>query len=254
MTDVERRLREHYDGAWEWEPGEARLIKPTRYPIDRYEACIKYFPELFQGGRILEVGAGTGHIARTLLASELPISGYTVTDFSDVSLGRLRKALAGDPRAELRRLNVESIPEGQADRYDALLMIHLIEHCIDPISVMRKIRGLLNPGGFVYVDTPNIARYTKRVQLLAGRFPSTASRNEGLTTRTGRPVDMHEEGHLHYFTFRSLSLMLTERCGFSSVRKLPYFGGRQFLPKPIGDWLARVWPAMFSELAIAAFV
>src|SRR5580700_5484902 len=118
MTDVEQRLREHYDGAWEWEPGEAELITPTRYPIDRYQACIKYFPELFQGGRILEVGAGTGHIARTLLASGLPISGYTVTDFSDVSLGRLRNALAGDPRAELQRLNVEAIPEDQADRYD----------------------------------------------------------------------------------------------------------------------------------------
>ena len=45
------------------------------------------------------------------------------------------------------------------------------------------------------------------VLLLLGRFPSTSQANEGL----GSDI-LFDGGHLHYFTFRSLSLLL-ERAG-----------------------------------------
>ena len=38
----------------------------------------------------------------------------------------------------------------------------------------------------------------------------------------GSPADLYDEGHLHYFTFRSLTRMLTLRCGFSRVERVPY--------------------------------
>jgi hypothetical protein len=117
---------------------------------------------------------------------------------------------------------------------------------------MQGVRRLLAPGGFVYVDTPNVAKYTRRAKLLLGRFPSTASRDEGLTTYDGRPVDLHDEGHLHYFTFRSLSRMLLTRCGFSRIEKLPYFVGRSLLGRRGDHRLARLWPGMFSELCVVA--
>jgi len=117
-------------------------------------------------------------------------------------------------------------------------MVALIEHLIDPLRAMQRIRQLLKPGGFAYIDTPNIARYTLRLKLLMGRFPSTASMNEGLTTYSGKPTDLYDEGHLHYFTYRSLSLMLTERCGFSRVVKLAYPGGRRPLGKQTHNFLA----------------
>lgn len=58
---------------------------------------------------------------------------------------------------------------------------------------------------------------------------------------------------LHYFTYRSLSLMLTERCGFSRVVKLGYPGGKIVFGKHVHGLLATVWPEMFSELVIVAY-
>jgi SAM-dependent methyltransferase len=150
-------------------------------------------------------------------------------------------------------MDVEDIPECMQGNYDAVIMVALIEHLIDPLRAMQRIRQFLKPGGFVYIDTPNIAKYTQRVKLLLGKFPSTASMNEGLTTYEGAQCDLYDEGHLHYFTYRSLSLMLTERCGFSEVVKLGYPAGRKPLGKYIHNVLATIWPELFSELAIIAY-
>jgi hypothetical protein len=55
-----------------------------------------------------------------------------------------------------------------------------------------------------------------RAQLLAGRFPSTSQPNEGL----GSDI-LFDGGHLHYFTYRSLRLLL-ERGGFRMVSRQAY--------------------------------
>jgi len=34
-------------------------------------------------------------------------------------------------------------------------MLNLIEHVADPVGVLRKARGLLAPGGRIYIKTPN---------------------------------------------------------------------------------------------------
>ena len=60
--------------------------------------------------------------------------------------------------------------------------------------------------------------------------------------------------HLHYFTFRSLSRMLTERCGFARVEKLGYTCGHRLFGPRIDTKLARWWPELFSELAVVAYV
>jgi hypothetical protein len=78
--------------------------------------------------------------------------------------------------------------------------------------------------------------------------------NEGLTTYSGEPADLYDEGHLHYFTYRSLSLMLTERCGFSTTTKIAYPAGRLPLGKHIHNSLATARPEFFSELVLIAFV
>jgi hypothetical protein len=122
---------------------------------------------------------------------------------------------------------------------------------------MQRIRQLLRPGGFVFIEAPNTAKFTRRAKLLLGRSPAIASRNEGLSTYEGNPVMLLDEGHLHYFTFRSLSLMLLERCGFSRVEKLGYFvgpNGRRMAGHGIGDFLVRLWPELFSEIVIVAYI
>lgn len=66
------------------------------------------------------------------------------------------------------------------------------------------------------MNTPNIAFIKKRALLAFGRFPSTSQPNEGI----GSDI-LFDGGHLHYFTFRSLSLLL-ERAGFSIEKRVGY--------------------------------
>lgn len=66
------------------------------------------------------------------------------------------------------------------------------------------------------INTPNIAFIKKRVLLLLGRFPSTSQPNEGI----GSDV-LFDGGHFHYFTYRSLCIVL-EKAGFIPVRRVGY--------------------------------
>jgi SAM-dependent methyltransferase len=227
------------------------LINLVRIPVSRYEACVKFFPIYFKGGSILELGAGNGNIAKTLLASKLRIDHYTLTEISPPRISALRKNLV-DSRTSIQEYDAENIPKSEYGKYDAVIMVALIEHLIDPLRAMQNIRLVLKPGGIVYIDTPNIAKYTRRIKLLFGRFPSTASKNEGLTTYSEKPADLYDEGHLHYFTYRSLSQMLSQRCGFVKITKLGYANNSNRLGKYFSHFLSRVYPELFSEIAIIA--
>lgn len=247
----------HYDEKYADESRHGADVEPlvsrSATPATRYQACLGTLLDEFRGDDLIEVGAGSGLLARSLLAAELPCRRYVVTEFSRSRLSGLERALP-DPRVEVRQLDVEQPGDEHLAAYDAVVMLALVEHLFDPLRAMRNVRAMLRPGGFVYIDTPNIAKWTRRLKLLAGHFPSTASREEGLVTYDGRPADLHDEGHLHYFTYRSLSRMLVTRCGFSRVRKVPYVSDPQIFGPRVGYQLARRWPELFSELALVAHV
>jgi len=247
-------LQGHYERKYADE-SKATSIEPivtTSAPRSRAEAVVKFFPRFFKGGDVLEIGAGDGRVAKAMLSSDLAVSSYTLGDISSPRLEGVQRNL-DDSRARILELDAENVPESEYGKYDAVIMLALIEHLIDPLRAMQGIGRLLKPGGFVYIDTPNMAKYTRRIKLLFGRFPATASWNEGLTTYSGESVDLHDEGHLHYFTYRSLTLMLVKMCGFSNVIKLAYPGGETPLGRHVHYCLAALRPELFSELAVVAY-
>lgn len=247
-------LSEHYDRKYSTERDSSQIsvIRPGAVITSRFDAIATYFPKYFTGRSVIELAAGDGSVAYTLLQTCPGIQSYLATDVSQPRLERLKNVIP-DPRLSVAYLDAQEVGKANLAPVDAVIMVALIEHLVDPLGAMRQVRQLLNPGGFVYIDTPNIAKYTQRLKLLAGRFPSTASKDEGLTTFDNQPVDLHDEGHLHYFTYRSLSRMLTQYCGFSRVEYLAYPGGRTLLGGPVHSRLARWWPELFSELVLLAY-
>lgn len=228
------------------------VVAPAAFPTNRYAACVSVLPSLARGGDVLEVGAGSGRLARSLLAAGLHFDHYTASDLSGARLAGLRRSL-DDPRFQVRSLDIEDPPADLEGRYDVVLMVALVEHLFDPLAALRAVRRMLRPGGFVYLDTPNIAKLTRRLKLLAGRFPATSSRDEGLLRYDGQPVTLHDEGHLHYFTYRSLTRLLLERCGFERVERLPYATPPLPLGARVGHALAHLRPELFAELCVVAY-
>ncbi len=247
------RLARHYDAKYgaEREAHGTGIVRAHTAPASRHEACLLYFPRHFRGGDILEIGAGDGLIARSLAAAGVPFDYYTATEYSEARLEGLRRSLA-DPRVRVAHLDLEAPPGEHAGRYDAVILLALVEHLVDPLAGLCHVREMLRPGGIAFIDTPNIAKYTRRLKLLFGRFPSTASRDEGLATWQGERVDLHDEGHLHYFTYRSLSRLLVERCGFARTTPAPYVTAPHLLGRRIDAALARWRPQLFAELCLVA--
>ncbi|MFE0105753.1 class I SAM-dependent methyltransferase [Streptomyces sp. NPDC059009] len=252
---IPTRLAEHYEAKYAAErtapppdPFPLAAPRPTHRAAAAVTALALLLPE---GADVLELGAGNGVVAESLRAGGVPFRSYTIGDISPPRLAGLRRTF-GDPRIRFAHADAERPSATVQGPFDAVVMIALIEHLVDPLGAMRDIRSLLRPGGFAYVDTPNLAKWTRRLKLAAGRFPSTASTDEGLTTYAGAPADLYDEGHLHYFTHRSLGLMLTRRCGYAEAAFHPYFESPRFLGERLGTFLARARPTLFSDVACVA--
>jgi len=243
------QLQEFYDSQLEPQPN-VDLIGTVRRPANRFEACVRWFPSFFESGRILELGAGSSLVARSLLVAGVQADTIVLGEYSPERLRHIESTI-DDGRLSVCALDAEDLPP-ELGQFDAILMVAVIEHLVDPMTAMERIRRHLRPGGFVWINTPNIAKWTRRAKLLLGRFPSTAAWDEGLLTYGRTPARLFDEGHLHYFTFRSLTRMLTDRCGYSSVVRVPHCESPRF-PLPFEHALARALPTLFSEVSVVAY-
>ena len=246
-------LQDFYDLRYADSPIPEPPARPA-YPYDRFDAVRLGLPLLLPPrAHVLELAAGHGDVYQRLRADGVEFGEYILTEIAEPRLKALEQLSADDSTARVLEANAEHVDETElSGNFDAVLAVALIEHLVDPISALRRIRELVRPGGFVWIDTPNIARATRRVRLLAGQFPSTASRNEGLTTFGGQPAVLYDEGHLHYWTFRSLEVMLTTLCGYTHVDRLPY-AAKPFPGGRVGSVLARRAPTLVSEICVAAY-
>jgi SAM-dependent methyltransferase len=192
-------------------------------------------------GRYLEIGAGNGS---TLLSLEGRYDVLVATELSPARAKDLERVFATHPKVTILQHDLEAEPLPYPDgHFDTVAMSAVIEHLIDPIAALRDLYRVLRPGGRLLLDTPNIAKWTRRLKLLVGYFPSTASLQEGLVAYDRKtPTELHDEGHFHYFTFRSLSRICQERIGFSRVDGLGYGRTR----------LSRAWPTLFSDVFVVA--
>ncbi len=222
-------------------------------PVDRFEGAVATLANRVHGCDVLELAAGSGRIAQSLTRAGADFRTWTLSDWAQNRVDGMRRRLEGEERFRFAVVDASQPTQAlEGQTFDAVVSIALIEHLVDPLGSLTDTHALLRPGGFIYLDTPNIAKWTRRVKLAAGRFPSTSSQQEGLVTYEGHPVTLHDEGHLHYFTYGSLARMLIERCGYSRVERVPYGATRK--PNPaLSNTLARKVPTLFSEIAVIAY-
>lgn len=105
------------------------------------------------GGRILEVGAGTGLHARWLLEHTRVI--YTGIDLSREMLEQARRRLVGvGDRATLAIGDAQRLPYSD-DSFDAGFCTATLHHLGDPAAGIRELVRVVRPGGRVAAIEPN---------------------------------------------------------------------------------------------------
>ena len=180
------------------------------WPKERVQAILHDTPD---GETVLDIGCGNGHLLYQLRHRFRRLMGL------EYSAHRLEQA-----RINLSDLaftpilgSAEDMSAVATESVECIVSADVIEHIPDVYAACAEMFRVLRPGGTLVINTPNIAFLKKRLVLLLGRFPSTSQPNEGL----GNEI-LFDGGHLHYFTFRSLSLLL-ERAGFE-IRHCTGFG------------------------------
>ncbi len=173
-------------------------------------AVAEFAPAL--ASRILDVGCASGG-----LLTALQSRGYTNICGIDPSPSCVETARqAADGRVWVGTLSC--IPDG-IGTFDGIILSHVMEHVSELRDAMESLRSLLNPGGWVYIEVPDAARYE---QFLVAPFQ-----------------DFNTE-HINHFSMTSLA-NLFRSCGYA-----PEVGGTKEIfsakdmPYPSLFWFARV--------------
>lgn len=195
------------------------------------------------GGRVLDVGCGSGGLLSTL--------GGRAGHRAGVELSATAAAAAADVADEVVNLPVDTdLPFAPAS-FDVVVCADVLEHLPDPVAVLTSLVALCRPGGAFVISVPNVANWQARLRLLRGDW-----RYE--------PVGLFDSGHLRFFT-RATLLELVTGCGLTvescrparqppltvqlpSVARWPALLGRLAGKgwSVTGYGLSRVWPGLFA--------
>ena len=166
-------------------------------------------------GKLLDVGPGTGiflHLAREKGWQPFGI---------DVCPESAEKAKAEfDIRVDVG--DFERFAYGP-ESFDAVTMLDVLEHTVDPLSFLRRAFEVLKPGGVLYVAVPN---QRCLMTVLLDRWIRA-----GLPGREFFLERLYVEPHVYYFCPQTLRAML-EKVGFETagIRGGNVYLGRYRLP------------------------
>ncbi|MFC2091743.1 class I SAM-dependent methyltransferase [Elusimicrobiota bacterium] len=228
-------LHQHYNK--KYVKSDYKEVKPVivkGYPKNRYEAAVSVSGK---GDSFLEIGCGSGSVMLTFKDYYKRCVGV---ELSDIRADEMKKLFNGCNNVDIVTGNIEDKNlDMQAETFDTILVNAVVEHLVTPIPTLEYLCALLKKGGRIIIITPNIAKWTRRIKLLLGYFPSTASFDEGLLRYDKKTkTDLYDDGHLHYFTYRSMKKILIERVGLSKVDCRGF--GRPSV-------LTRLFPKLFSD-------
>jgi ubiquinone/menaquinone biosynthesis C-methylase UbiE len=104
------------------------------------------------GGRVLDVGSGSGAIA-VKLALKRPDLSIVAIDLSDAMIRAARKAVreaGAHRRIRVRKANARRIPFPGAS-FDLVVSNSLLHHLPDPVPTFNEMARVLAPGGCVFI-------------------------------------------------------------------------------------------------------
>lgn len=99
-------------------------------------------------GNLLEIGCGAGDYIATMRTLGWTVEGV---DFDPVAC-----QCARDMNALTVHEGTLESAEYEDNRFDAIVMNHVVEHVFDPVALFKESRRILKPNGLVVVVTPNI--------------------------------------------------------------------------------------------------
>jgi 2-polyprenyl-3-methyl-5-hydroxy-6-metoxy-1,4-benzoquinol methylase len=200
MDTVKRDYNaEHKDGARKYAYEFDSLLR-------RY--MMRTLDPFLPSGRALEMGCYMGEVTEMLAARYADL---TVLEASEELVGAARARLAG--RARFLRGTFETIDV--SERYDAIFLMHTLEHLDDPVFVLRRVNDWLSDRGRLFVVVPNANAPSRQIAVQMGVIPFNSAVTDG----------ERAQGHR-----RTYSLDTLERDVLDAGLRIVHRGGVFFKP------------------------
>ena len=165
---------------------------------------IRSFEPFFREGSLLELGSFKGDFTKRLLPYFKDI---TCVEASDVAIEEAQKKLGNQVKFINSLFEKATLPQ----RYDNIILTHVLEHLNDPILVLKKINEeWLAPGGRFFLVCPNANAPSRQIAVKMGLI----SHNSAVTQA--------EADHGHRCTY---SLDSLERDAVAAGLKVVYRSG-----------------------------
>jgi SAM-dependent methyltransferase len=104
-------------------------------------------------GRLVDVGCGRGDLAALFVRR-----GWRATGIEPSANAAAAAAAQG---IDVRVGTLSDAPL-EAGGYDAAVFQHSLEHTLDPVADLERVRGALTPGGRVLITVPNFSSWQRR--------------------------------------------------------------------------------------------
>jgi 2-polyprenyl-3-methyl-5-hydroxy-6-metoxy-1,4-benzoquinol methylase len=179
--------------------------------------------------RVLELGCSTGFFSKYLTQKRrCSVIGIEVDPTAAEQARRFCNEVLS------RDLNSPEWTTGLPKQaFDVILMGDVLEHLVDPQTVLEQIQPLLAPKATIIISLPNVVYLGVRLKILFGKFEYEAY---GILDHT----------HLRFFTPKTARKMI-ENAGYQITRFHPVFGGPlSTYARPLWQRLANLFPGVFA--------
>ena len=163
-------------------------------PLSRMNKILELMGKNLKGKRVLDVGCSTGYFGREIEKYGAKVTGV---DISEPAIKKAKKILSAAVTVDL---NEQKLPF-KSKSFDIVVASELIEHLFRPTIFIKDAHRVLKNDGNLIVTTPNLLYWANRLKFLLGNFNYE---KEGV----------FDEGHIHFYTFKTLKEDLRE-SGFS---------------------------------------
>ena len=161
-----------------------------------------FLADVERGSNALDVGCGLGFFSESLHRRGIDV---TACDLGPKLVERTRERV-GCQAVVADALNL--VDQFGADQFDTVISSECIEHTPDPYEAVRQMAGVLKPGGYLSISTPNSVWYpvVKAATVLKLRpfdgYENFSSWSGIVRTLDQSGVDVVRKTGLHLFPFQ----------------------------------------------------
>jgi len=106
------------------------------------------------GKRVLDVGCGGGILSDSMARKGAQVVGIDLSTKA-LRVAQLHALEAQTPNVQYREISAEALAQQEAEGFDVVTCMEMLEHVPDPASIVRACSRLVKPGGWVFISTIN---------------------------------------------------------------------------------------------------